>query len=122
MSDPHREEPMLNHQVAIFIPTKKGNGDSIPTELWEQWIIPVKTTFADLFGGYTSFQAVGGYMSEKYDKLIEEHIVVVCSFCTETQLCMGRTKVRKLAENLRFSLVQECVAVVFDGQMEFIES
>lgn len=113
---------MLNHKVEIYIPTKKGNGDSIPIQLWGQWLKPVKTTFANLFGGFTSFHVRDGFMSEEHGKLIEEDIVILYSYCTEKQLRDGRAAVFGLARKLKFALVQECIAIVFDGQMEFVGS
>ena len=113
---------MLDHRVEIYVPTKKGNGDGIPIQLWEQWFEPVKIAFANLFGGYTSYKAIGGFISKEHGKLIEEDIVVLYSYCTERQLREGRAAVLGLARKLRFALVQECVAIVIDGQMEFIGS
>lgn len=113
---------MLDHKVEIYVPTKKGNGDSIPTQLWEQWVKPVRTAFANLFGGYTSLRAVGGFVSQEHGKFIEEDIVIVYSYCTEKQLRDGRAAVFGLARKLKFALVQECIAIVFDGEMEFVGS
>lgn len=108
---------MKNHKIALFIPSTIHVSEFAAPELIAQWIKRAKIEFAELFGGFTSYEALGGWMSAQ--GLVEEPVTVVSSFTDDNGLDhLG--EVRLLAEELAMALFQEAVAIEIDSQMEFI--
>ena len=77
-----------------------------------------KVRFAELFGGFTSHNAVGGWLSPIHG-LVEEPVTVVASFTDEHGLTrLG--EVKAFASRLAEALSQEAVAVEVDHSLEFV--
>lgn len=109
---------MLNHRIAIYIPsTVDGNKQANPCHV-DQWIEESKKMMADLFGGFTSFKAHGGYYSATIG-LIEEPITIVQAF-TDTNSIDKFEKVKELAKRIAINMRQEVVSVEIDGSLQFI--
>ena len=109
---------MLNHRVAIYIPsTVDGNKPANPGHV-DQWIEESKILLANLFGGFTAFKAHGGYYSATKG-LIEESITVVQAF-TDVDSTDKFEKVKDLAKKIAISMRQEVVSVEIDGSLQFI--
>ena len=70
---------MLNHRVAIFIPSTTNGNEPAPAALIARWVKSAKLKFAELFGGFTAYRAVGGWVSPIHG-LIEEPVTVVTAF------------------------------------------
>lgn len=109
---------MLSHRVAIYIPATVNGNQPAPADLIAEWVRSAKTKFATLFGGFTSFKAQGGWMSEVHG-LIEEQVTVVASHCDDDGLDkIG--EVEGFAAELAEALNQEAVAIEVDNSLQFI--
>lgn len=109
---------MKNHKIAVIIPSTTNVNESASTETINQWIKSAKTRFAQLFGGFTSYSAVGGWMSPEHG-LVEENVTVVSSFTDEIGLSR-LADVMAFASSMAKALSQEAVAVEVDHRMEFV--
>lgn len=108
---------MKNHKIALFIPSTIHVSEFAAPELIAQWIKRAKIEFSELFGGFTSYEAMGGWMSSQ--GLVEEPITVVSGFTDDNGLDR-LDEVRSLAEEMAMALSQEAVAIEIDSQMKLI--
>ena len=109
---------MNNHKIALVIPSTVNAKEAASTEIVSKWVKCAKVQFAQLFGGFTSHSAVGGWLSPEHG-LIEENVTVVSSFTDEHGL-KRLGEVRAFAAKLGRALSQEAVAVEVDHHLEFI--
>lgn len=109
---------MLNHKIAVYIPsTVKGNQPA-PANLIQKWERQAKIKLASLFGGFTAYHGQGGWFSEEHG-LIEENVTIVQAFTDEQGLAkVGQVK--ELAQEIAREMEQEVVSVEVDGQLNFI--
>ena len=109
---------MNNHKIAVIIPsTLNANRDASP-EIVNRWVKCAKVQFAHLFGGFTSHNAVGGWLSPEHG-LIEENVTVVSSF-TDDHGLNRLGDVKAFAAKMGRALSQEAVAVEVDHSLHFI--
>ncbi|WP_437191370.1 hypothetical protein [Planctomicrobium sp. SH527] len=108
---------MKNHKIALLIPSTINVFEPAAAELIALWIKRAKFVFAEHFGGFTSHEAFGGWMTAQ--GLVEEPVTIVSSFTDENGLD-HLDEVRLLAEEMAMALSQEAVAIEIDSQMEFI--
>ena len=109
---------MNNHKIAVIIPSTTNANQSAATEIISQWIRSAKVKFAELFGGFTSHNAVGGWMSVEHG-LVEEPVTVVASF-TDDHGLSRLNEVKAFAAKMGRALSQEAVAVEVDHRLELV--
>ena len=109
---------MNNHRIGLIIPSTVNANEAASTEIVSKWTKCAKKHFAELFGGFTSHAAVGGWLSPELG-LIEENVTVVSSFTDDLGL-KRLGEVRAFAAKLGRALSQEAVAVEVDHHLEFI--
>lgn len=107
-----------SHRVAIYIPSTMNGNEPAPDRVIDQWVMTAKMKFANLFGGFTAYRAVGGWVSPVHG-LVEEPVTVVTSFTDNDGLGLVG-EVEELAANLAEALGQEAVAVEVDNRLQFI--
>jgi hypothetical protein len=111
---------MLNHRIAIFIPSTVNGNEPAPADLIARWVKTAKLKFAELFGGFTAHKAIGGWMSPIHG-LIEEPVTVVASHTDDDGLDrLG--EVEEFAAAVAEALGQEAVTVEIDNRLQFIEA
>jgi hypothetical protein len=109
---------MLNHRVAIYIPSTTHGNEPAPADLIARWVKSAKLKFAELFGGFTAHKAVGGWVSPVHG-LIEEPVTVVASHTDDDGLDrLG--EVEEFAATVADRLGQEAVTVEIDNSLRFI--
>jgi hypothetical protein len=109
---------MLNHRVSIFIPATTNGNEPAPADLIARWVKSAKTKFANLFGGFTSYKAVGGWMSPVHG-LVEEPVTVVSSHTDDDGLDrLG--EVEAFAAAVADALGQEAVTLEIDNSLQFV--
>jgi hypothetical protein len=108
----------MNHKVAVIIPSTINANQRASPETVGKWVRCAKTTFAQLFGGFTSHSAVGGWMSPEHG-LVEENVTVVSSF-TDSNGLKRLGDVRAFASRMAAALSQEAIAVEVDHSLEFV--
>ena len=113
-----KEFKMLNHKIAIYIPSTINGNVAAPTEMIEKWLRASKIKLASLFGGFTSYSGMGGWMSDTHG-LIEEPVIIVQAFA-DTDGLAQLDQVRELAKEMASDMGQEMVSVEVDGTLNFI--
>jgi len=108
----------MNHKIAVFIPSTMNVNEKASTETINKWIRSAKEQFAELFGGFTSHSAVGGWMSEEHG-LVEENVTVVESYTDEFGL-NRLNEVKAFARRMAMALMQEAVAVEVDNSLHLV--
>jgi hypothetical protein len=109
---------MLNHRVAIYIPSTVNGNDSAPADLIARWVKSAKLKFAELFGGFTAQRAEGGWMSPAHG-LIEEPVTVVASHTDDDGLDR-LAEVEEFAAAVAEAFGQEAVTIEIDNSLQFI--
>ena len=108
----------MNHKIAVIVPSTINVNEAAPKELVNKWVRCAKVQFAELFGGFSSQHAQGGWMSPIHG-LVEENVVVVSAF-TDDHGLNRLGEVKAFASKMARALSQESVAVEVDHSLEFI--
>lgn len=111
----------LTEKVEIVIPTTIGDRHIADNSLYVEQVM---RTFAENFGGASSFEQQGAWVSEgtngKQGELIVEKSTVVYAFTDE--LTVERLNlVYDLAQETATVMLQEAVAVTINGVMHFVD-
>ena len=109
---------MNNHRIGLIIPSTVNANQAASTEIVSKWVKCAKVQFAQLFGGFTSHSAVGGWLSPQHG-LIEENVTVVSSF-TDANGLKRLNEVKAFAAKMGRALSQEAVAVEVDHSLHFV--
>ncbi len=80
----------------------------------------VKKAFCNMFGGYTAYNGVGGYVADN-GELIEEDVTVVTTV-TAKLTRSNRSNVFKLAKQLCADMSQESIFLQLGTKVFFIRS
>ena len=115
-----KDNAMLNHKIAIYIPSTINGNETAPAAMIEKWLRASKTKLGRLFGGFTSYSAMGGWMSDTHG-LIEEPIIIVQAFTDDDGLA-HLDQVRELAKEMAKDMGQEMVSIQVDETLNFIEA
>ena len=107
----------MNHKIGIIIPSTVNVNEAASPEIVTKWVKCAKTRFAELFGGFTSHNAMGGWMSAQ--GLVEEPVTVVASF-TDDHGLKRLGEVKSFAAKMGRALGQEAVAVEVDHSLQFV--
>ena len=106
----------LKHQCQIFVPSTL---EAVETVDSTEFVKFVETELSMLFGGYTSYQSNGGWVSAEHGLIKEGVTVVTANFETLTSDAVNA--IVDIAKKLCKDMSQECVSVVVDGQLYFVE-
>lgn len=107
----------MNHKIGLIIPSTVNVNEAASPETVKKWVKCAKVQFAELFGGFTSHNAVGGWMSGQ--GLVEEPVTVVASF-TDDHGLNRLGVVKAFAAKMGRALGQEAVAVEVDHSLHFV--
>lgn len=109
---------MLTHKIAIYVPSTVNGNNPAPADQIDKWVRASKIKLANLFGGFTSYVAQGGWFSAEHG-LVEESIIVVLAY-TDDEGLTKLDKVNELAKEIANDMGQEAVSVEVDGTLNFI--
>jgi hypothetical protein len=77
------------------------------------------TFFSNLFGGATSFKALGAWQSPTAG-LVKENVVAVESFCDSQALENSIDQVLTFCENLKQDMKQDAISLFVNNELYFI--
>ena len=109
---------MFNHRIGIYIPSTTNGKEAASADLIAEWVRTAKKKFAKLFGGFTAYRAVGGWVSPVHG-LVEEPVTVITSF-TDDDGIDRLGEVEEFAATVAEALGQEAVTVEIDNSLQFI--
>lgn len=106
----------LDCKVSIYVPSTYNVNEE--TDNTEQ-VRKVIKELSLMFGGATASNAVGGWVTESGETVIE-HVTIVYSFCTSEQLKQHFDNVYAIAERIKREMQQEAVTLEVNGQVKFV--
>jgi hypothetical protein len=107
----------LDQYISLYIPTKGADGRDLVA--WKRFSVlkKIKQEMCDHFGGYTAYEAEGGWKSGK--TYVYEDITVIQSFYRGPG-AEALQFVKVLAGYVKKKLAQEAVTVEQNGGISFI--
>jgi hypothetical protein len=106
----------LNSKVSVYVPATKNVDEQIDNTAYVKRVIK---KLSELFGGATATQAVGGWVTELGDVVLE-NTTIVYSFCKESELQANFSEVYELCQQIKNELNQEAVSLEINGQLAFV--
>lgn len=106
----------LDSKVAIYVPSTLNVNETTDNTAQVMNIIRKLST---LFGGATASDAVGGWVSESGETVIEK-VKIVYSFCTSDQLKEHISTIIAICEELKTEMSQEAITLEINGQVKFV--
>ena len=106
----------LKEKITIYIPSTKNVFESIDNS---EYVEKAKILLSNLFGGATSIEVIGCYVSNS-GVLIEEKITQVYAFGENIESNIG--DILDFCSYLQIELSQESVALEVNNQLYFIDN
>ncbi|WP_052045009.1 hypothetical protein [Prevotella amnii] len=106
----------LDCKVAIYVPSTVDVDKEVNNE---QQVLQIIKKLSLLFGGATASDAVGGWVANDGQTVIEK-IKIVYSYCTSEQLKENIDTILEICENLKKEMLQEAITLEINGQVKFI--
>lgn len=106
----------LDSKVAIYVPSTLNVNEETDNTAQVMNIIRKLST---LFGGATASDAVGGWVAEDGQTVIEK-VKIVYSFCTSDQLKEHISTIIAICEELKTEMSQEAITLEINGQVKFV--
>ena len=108
----------LTERVAVYVPSTINIDKNIDNSIY---VNEVTTKLCKLFGGATSYNAMGSWYSDDLDKVITENVTIVYSNCTKDQLEKNIFQVWDIANDLKNTMLQECISLEINGDLYFVD-
>lgn len=106
----------LDCKVAIYVPSTTNVNEPADNRLQ---VLNVIKRLSTLFGGATASDAVGGWVSEQGETVIE-NVKIVYSFCSSDQLKDHFSDILSICEQIKSEMGQEAVTLEINGQCKFV--
>jgi hypothetical protein len=106
-------------EMAIYVPSTWKVDLVIPEDLFRERVQEVSEYLSELFGGYTSQQTLGGYVSEN-GELVKEDVVKVTAFATESAFKTNQDKLIRQVQKWAKDWEQEAIGVEFEGDLFYV--
>ena len=106
----------LDSKVAIYVPSTLNVNEQ--TDNTDQ-VMNIIRKLSTLFGGATASDAVGGWVAENGQTVIEK-VKIVYSFCTSDQLKEHISTIIEICEELKNEMSQEAITLEINGQVKFV--
>lgn len=106
----------LDCKVAVYVPSTVNVNEQTDNA---EYVRRTIGELADMFGGATATQAVGGWRCANGDLVIEK-TTIVYSFCSSEQLREHFADVYAICERLKKEMQQEAVTLEINGQVKFV--
>jgi len=111
---------MLTAKYAVYVPGTKNVDHPLATDERREWTLAVIEKMSYVFGGATSQEALGGWISEN-GHLVIENVSIVFSY-SATKTAEYETAVRGIASWLAAELNQEAVSIETPDGMDFVSA
>ena len=106
----------LSSKVTVYVPTTKDINVSCDTS---EWVDACATLLSNCFGGATSTEALGYWVSPSAG-LVKERSIMVFAYCSDTDLQAKIETVITFCEAMKDELKQDAIAIEISGDMYFI--
>lgn len=106
----------LDSKVSIYVPSTQNVSDACDNS---EQVRRVITELAQMFGGATASEAVGGWVCANGETILER-VTIVYSFCNSAQLQEHFEDVYNICERIKNEMKQEAVTLEINGQVKFV--
>lgn len=106
----------LDCKVAIYVPSTINVTESTNNEAQ---VLNIIKELSLLFGGATASDAIGGWVANDGNTVIEK-VKIVYSYCTTEQLKANIDTILQICETLKKEMLQEAITLEINGQVKFI--
>lgn len=106
-------------EMSVYVPSTKNANIPISKSELSKRVNEVKEYLANLFGGYSSSQIIGGYASNE-GSLIQEDVVKVISFATKKAYEENKQKLIDKIANWSKLWSQESIGFELEGDLYYI--
>ena len=107
-------------EVAVYVPSTKDADEAISEEEFESRVESVQKYLSDLFGGFSSNDVDGGYMSQEKG-LITEEVYKVISFAQRDGFSSKMEKLVVQIKKWAKDWEQESIGLEFEGDLFYID-
>lgn len=107
-------------EVAVYVPSTKDADEAISEEEFEDRVESVQKYLSDLFGGFSSNDVDGGYMSQEKG-LITEEVYKVISFAQRDGFSSKMEKLVVQIKKWAKDWEQESIGLEFEGDLFYID-
>lgn len=106
----------LDHNIKVYIPSTININQEFDNS---QYINKALNLFSDLFGGATSYDAMGAWSSPTAG-LVTEKVKIVESYATSEAVESGLDQVLEFAQMLKTEMKQDAISLEYDNKLYFI--
>lgn len=109
----------LPMEIAVYVPSTKNVSTGISASELRSRVKEVEKYLAETFGGFTSAEKVGGYLSSK-SSVITEKVVPVTSFATKEAFEKNKSKLVNKLSVWAKKWGQEAMGLEFEGDLYYV--
>ena len=106
----------LNCKFGVYVPSTMNVNEQIDNS---DEVVRVIGEMSTLFGGATATPAIGGWVTETGETVVEK-TTIVYSFCTSEQAAERFEDVLRICERIKREYGQEAVTLEYNGQVKFV--
>jgi hypothetical protein len=106
----------LDHNIKLYIPGTANVDKKVDNT---RYVVETQALFSKLFGGATSYDAKGSWVSSERG-LVVEGVKIVESYATKEQVNAGLEAVIQQAAKIKRELSQETVSLEYDSKLYFV--
>jgi hypothetical protein len=108
-------------EMAVYVPSTSNVSEMVSQKEMDSRVDIVKRTLANMFGGYTSANYIGGYMASN-GKLVNEKVVRVVSYATPESFKENKAKLMKQIAAWANEWGQEAIGYEYEGDLFYIDA
>ncbi len=106
-------------ESSIYVPSTKNVNETISSDELQKRVDEVKDFVGNLFGGYTSNQAIGGFVDSQ-GELVNEDVVKVTSFAEKDTFEKHKETLLKKLSQWAKDWGQEAIGYEFEGDLYYV--
>ena len=106
----------LKSKITVYVPATMDINKEIDNT---EYVNKTATLLSECFGGATSTDALGYWVSDTAG-LVKEHTTMVFAYAAEEDLKNNLDRVLDFCENLKSEMGQDAIALELNGEMFFI--
>lgn len=114
-----RDSFHLPIETAVLVPSTTKADKPLTKKDFQKRIDSTRRYLSKLFGGYTSIQAIGGYVSNQKG-LIQEQVVMVVSYAQEKDFNKNETKFLNWARRKGKQWSQESIGIIIENDLYYL--
>jgi hypothetical protein len=108
-------------EMAVYVPSTSNVDKQIGDNEMRKRVDEVSVTLSNMFGGYTSSEAIGGYVAT--DKsLVNEKIIRVVSYSTKDSFNKNKNELMNKLAKWAAEWGQEAVGYEYEGDLYYIDA